>query len=146
MGKKPLIVLNFKTYGESMGEKAVLMAKYCEEVSLGSGVQIIACPRPRTYSGLPGRSKYLCSRSTSTALVPEVIQVISLPSASVHRGQVEHLSTIRNGESCYLKLMPQFNLRKKQDWLPLSARIILQLHQQRPRFPRILSRSSRLNL
>lgn len=45
MGKKPLIVLNFKTYAESMGEKAVLMAKYCEEVSLGSGVDIIACPQ-----------------------------------------------------------------------------------------------------
>jgi len=45
MGKKPLIVLNFKTYAESMGEKAVLMAKYCEEVSLGSGVEIIACPQ-----------------------------------------------------------------------------------------------------
>ena len=45
MGKKPLIVLNFKTYAESMGEKALLMAKYCEEVSIGSGVEIIACPQ-----------------------------------------------------------------------------------------------------
>ena len=45
MGKKPLIVLNFKTYAESMGERSVLMAKYCEEVSTGSGVDIIACPQ-----------------------------------------------------------------------------------------------------
>jgi len=45
MGKKPLIVLNFKTYAESTGEKAVLMAKYCEEVSIESGVEIIACPQ-----------------------------------------------------------------------------------------------------
>ena len=45
MGRKPLIVLNFKTYAESMGEKAVLMAKYCEEVSIGSGIEIIACPQ-----------------------------------------------------------------------------------------------------
>ena len=45
MGQKPLIVLNFKTYAESMGEKAVLMAKYCEEVSIGSGIEIIACPQ-----------------------------------------------------------------------------------------------------
>jgi triosephosphate isomerase len=45
MGKKPLMVLNFKTYTESMGEKAVLIAKYCEEVSLVSGVEIIACPQ-----------------------------------------------------------------------------------------------------
>jgi len=45
MDKKPLIVLNFKTYAESMGEKAVIMAKYCEEVSKDSGVEIIACPQ-----------------------------------------------------------------------------------------------------
>ncbi|CAG0962992.1 triosephosphate isomerase (TIM) [Methanosarcinales archaeon] len=45
MGQKPLIVLNFKTYAESMGEKAVLMAKYCEEVSIESGIEIIACPQ-----------------------------------------------------------------------------------------------------
>ena len=45
MGQKPLIVLNFKTYAESMGEKAVLMTKYCEEVSIESGIEIIACPQ-----------------------------------------------------------------------------------------------------
>ena len=45
MGQKPLIVLNFKTYAESMGEKSVLMAKYCEEVSIESGIEIIACPQ-----------------------------------------------------------------------------------------------------
>lgn len=45
MDKKPLIVLNFKTYAESMGEKAVIMTKYCEEVSKDSGVEIIACPQ-----------------------------------------------------------------------------------------------------
>lgn len=37
--------MNFKTYAESMGEKAVRMAKYCEEVSEDSGVDIIACPQ-----------------------------------------------------------------------------------------------------
>ncbi len=45
MGKKPLIVLNFKTYSESTGEKAVVMAQYCEEVSKDSGIDIIACPQ-----------------------------------------------------------------------------------------------------
>jgi len=45
MEKKPLIVLNFKTYAESMGEKAVRMANYCEEVSNESGVGIVACPQ-----------------------------------------------------------------------------------------------------
>lgn len=42
---KPLIVLNFKTYAESMGEKAVRMAKYCEEVSKDSGIEIAVCPQ-----------------------------------------------------------------------------------------------------
>jgi len=43
--RKPLIVLNFKTYAESMGDKAVRMAQYCEEVSNESGVEIIAVPQ-----------------------------------------------------------------------------------------------------
>lgn len=42
---KPLIVLNFKTFLESTGEKALYMAKYCEEVSRDSGFEIIACPQ-----------------------------------------------------------------------------------------------------
>ncbi|MDD5473625.1 MAG: triose-phosphate isomerase [Candidatus Methanoperedens sp.] len=45
MKEKPLIVLNFKTYAEGMGEKAIMMAKYCEEVSDDSGVDIIVCPQ-----------------------------------------------------------------------------------------------------
>ncbi len=45
MPKKPLIVLNFKTYAESMGEKAVMMAKHCEYVSRESGIEIIVCPQ-----------------------------------------------------------------------------------------------------
>ncbi len=43
--KKPLIVLNFKTYTEGTGENAVRIAKYCQEVSTDSGVDIIACPQ-----------------------------------------------------------------------------------------------------
>jgi len=38
-----LIVVNFKTYTE--GLNAVKMAKYCEEVSIDSGVNIIAVPQ-----------------------------------------------------------------------------------------------------
>jgi len=45
MVKKPLIVLNFKTYAESMGDKAIMMAKYCEEVSQESEIEIIVCPQ-----------------------------------------------------------------------------------------------------
>lgn len=43
--KKPLIVVNFKTYAESTGEKAVKIAKYCETVSRDHGVSIIAVPQ-----------------------------------------------------------------------------------------------------
>lgn len=45
VGKKPLIVLNFKTYSEGMGENALKIARYCHEVALESGVEIIACPQ-----------------------------------------------------------------------------------------------------
>lgn len=43
--KKPLIVINFKTYAESTGEKAVRIARYCEEVSRDTGVSIIVVPQ-----------------------------------------------------------------------------------------------------
>lgn len=43
--KKLLIVVNFKTYAESTGEKAVRMARYCEEVSREHGVSIVAVPQ-----------------------------------------------------------------------------------------------------
>lgn len=45
MQKKPLIVLNFKTYAEGMGENAVRIARYCEEVNEESGIDIIAVPQ-----------------------------------------------------------------------------------------------------
>ncbi|VVB89073.1 Triosephosphate isomerase [uncultured archaeon] len=43
--KNPLIVVNFKTYAESTGEKAVMIARYCEEVSRDHGVGIVAVPQ-----------------------------------------------------------------------------------------------------
>lgn len=42
---KPLILLNFKTYAEAMGENGVRIAKLCEEVSLESGIDIIPIPQ-----------------------------------------------------------------------------------------------------
>jgi len=42
---KPLILLNFKTYAEAMGEKGVQMARLCEEVSSESGIDIIPVPQ-----------------------------------------------------------------------------------------------------
>ncbi len=55
MGTKPLIVVNFKTYAEGMGENAVRMAKYCEEVNRDSGVNIIAVPQ------IPDLHRVACS-------------------------------------------------------------------------------------
>lgn len=43
--KRPLIVLNFKTYSQSLGDKAVHMAEYCEDVSNETGAEIIICPQ-----------------------------------------------------------------------------------------------------
>jgi len=42
---EPLIVLNFKTYSQGMGENAVRIAEYCQEVSASSGIDIIVCPQ-----------------------------------------------------------------------------------------------------
>jgi triosephosphate isomerase len=42
--KKPVIVVNFKTYSEAVGEKAVKMAKLCEEVA-SQGVTMVVAPQ-----------------------------------------------------------------------------------------------------
>ncbi len=43
--KHPLIILNFKTYQESRGEKGLQIAKMCEEVSNSSGICIAVAPQ-----------------------------------------------------------------------------------------------------
>ena len=40
-----MIVLNFKTYIEATGRKALELARVCEEVSKDKGVSIIVCPQ-----------------------------------------------------------------------------------------------------
>ncbi len=75
--KKPLIVLNFKTYSESTGEKAVVMAQYCEEVSRDSGIDIIACPQiPDIF------------RVTSAVKIPVFAQHIDAVGAGSFTGHV----------------------------------------------------------
>ncbi|MGB8217037.1 MAG: triose-phosphate isomerase [Candidatus Methanoperedens sp.] len=77
MVNKPLIVLNFKTYAESMGEKAVMMAKFCEEVSADSGVDIIACPQiPDIY------------RVANAVKIPVFAQHIDSAGAGSYTGQI----------------------------------------------------------
>ncbi len=77
MGKKPLIVLNFKTYTEGMGKNAVKMAKYCEEVSADSGVKIIAVPQA------PDIYRVACS-----VKIPVFAQHIDGAGAGSHTGHI----------------------------------------------------------
>jgi triosephosphate isomerase len=42
--EKPLIILNFKCYGESIGENAIKLAKVAEKVSESVGISIIVVP------------------------------------------------------------------------------------------------------
>ena len=41
----PVIAINFKTYPQATGEKAVLLAQTCEKVSKEYGVSIVVCPQ-----------------------------------------------------------------------------------------------------
>lgn len=43
---KPLVVLNFKAYEESLGEKAVRLAQAAEKVGRQAGVEVVVCPQP----------------------------------------------------------------------------------------------------
>lgn len=41
----PVIAVNFKTYPQATGEKAVLLAQTCEKVSNEYGVSVVVCPQ-----------------------------------------------------------------------------------------------------
>ncbi len=43
--EKKLVVLNFKTYGESSGENGLRLARIADEVASQTGVDIIICPQ-----------------------------------------------------------------------------------------------------
>ncbi len=43
--KTPAIVINFKTYPQATGEKALELAKICEKVSKETGVEIVVAPQ-----------------------------------------------------------------------------------------------------
>ncbi len=46
------IILNFKTYEESTGDKALKLAKICDEVAKESGTKIIVIPQPADIYGI----------------------------------------------------------------------------------------------
>lgn len=77
VGKKPLIVVNFKTYSEGTGENAIKMAGYCNEVSLESGIEVIACPQvPDIY------------RVANSVEIPVFSQHIDGVGAGSHTGHI----------------------------------------------------------
>jgi triosephosphate isomerase len=41
----PIIIVNYKTYSEATGKKAVKLSKIAEEVSMESGVNIVVAPQ-----------------------------------------------------------------------------------------------------
>ncbi len=41
----PVIAINFKTYPQATGERAVLLAQTCEKVSKEYGVSVVVCPQ-----------------------------------------------------------------------------------------------------
>lgn len=43
--KTPLILINFKTYSEATGKKALSLAKICDEVAKDAGVEIAVAPQ-----------------------------------------------------------------------------------------------------
>lgn len=53
--KTPAIVVNFKAYREIEGDKALKLARICEQVSEENGVSITICP-PMTELGVVARS------------------------------------------------------------------------------------------
>ncbi len=43
--KTPAIVLNFKTYSQATGKRALKLAKICQEVAKEKGAEIVVCPQ-----------------------------------------------------------------------------------------------------
>ena len=43
--KVPIIIVNYKTYSEATGKKAIMLSRIAEEVSLETGVNISVAPQ-----------------------------------------------------------------------------------------------------
>ena len=52
MKELPLILINFKTYLQATGEKAILLGKVCEEVQSETGIAVGAVPEEEDLSAL----------------------------------------------------------------------------------------------
>lgn len=51
----PLVVINFKAYSQSMGEKGLRLAEFCESVAKDTGVDFAVCPQPTDLRLIAGR-------------------------------------------------------------------------------------------
>ncbi len=74
---KPLIVLNFKAYEESLGEKAVRLAQAAERVGKERGVEVVVCPQPLDLH-----------RVASKVSIPVYAQHVDGVASGAHTGHV----------------------------------------------------------
>ncbi len=58
--RTPLIVLNAKSYGESMGEKGLALARACAEVAEETGSCIVLCPKQVDLAWIAKQSLVPC--------------------------------------------------------------------------------------
>lgn len=66
--KLPVIVLNFKSYRESMGEKGLGLAKICESVAEETGVSIAVAPQQVDLAWIARQVKISCLAQHADAL------------------------------------------------------------------------------
>lgn len=68
--KTPVIILNVKSYAESMGLKGLELAKNCQEVADETGSNIMYCPPQVDLSWVAGKIKIPCLAQHSDAFDP----------------------------------------------------------------------------
>lgn len=66
MLEEPVIAINFKTYIEATGKRALKIAKAAEEVYKETGVTIVVAPSWLTFIGLLKRLRFRSLPSTLT--------------------------------------------------------------------------------
>jgi len=75
----PFILLNLKTYEQSMGSKAIEFARVAERVYDKTGISIAIAPQALDVQALVDASETPYSASTSTLFTQENIRGISYP-------------------------------------------------------------------
>jgi triosephosphate isomerase len=84
--RTPLILVNFKTYIEATGKRALELAKIAEKVSLETGVCIVVAPQVTDIPTIKEKVKSRYSLSTSILLRLETAQATSWQRLSKRQG------------------------------------------------------------